>query len=174
MTSSATTPTGPMQQSVPLRVLSVRQPWAWQILHEDKDVENRLLPTAYRGMVAIFAPYSPDVSALRQLPRVAPAWVDAPRHFELGAIIGWHASSTVTTPRGAERTSSAARSRCARPGHAAPTSTSCSPTRWRSPNPSRRGAGGVSGNPPSGSGTRCSGNTARNSGDGNAGRPGGH
>lgn len=69
-------------------MLSVRQPWAWQILHEEKDVENRLLPTNYRGLVAIFAPYAPDVTALQQLPRVAPRWVDAPRRFELGAVIG--------------------------------------------------------------------------------------
>lgn len=88
VTSPATTPSASRQLCSELRVLSVRQPWAWQIVHEDKDVENRLLPTTYRGQVAIFAPFSPDVTALQRLPRVAPAWVDAPRQFELGAIIG--------------------------------------------------------------------------------------
>ena len=88
MTSRAIAPDTVEQRGSELRVLSVRQPWAWQILHEEKDVENRLLPTSYRGRVAIFAPESPDVGALRRLPRVAPAWVDAPRQYELGAIIG--------------------------------------------------------------------------------------
>lgn len=88
MTSLAAAPAAIEHSLAELRVMSVRQPWAWQVIHEDKNVENRLLPTGYRGPVAIFAPYTPDVTALRGLPRVAPAWVRAPRRFELGAIIG--------------------------------------------------------------------------------------
>jgi hypothetical protein len=40
-----------------LRVLTVRQPWAWAIVHGGKDVENRTrnLAGGYRGPVAIHA-----------------------------------------------------------------------------------------------------------------------
>ena len=35
--------------------LSVRQPWAWLILHAGKDIENRTWPTKVRGRVLIHA-----------------------------------------------------------------------------------------------------------------------
>jgi hypothetical protein len=35
--------------------LSIRQPWAWMILHGGKDVENRDWPTKVRGRVLIHA-----------------------------------------------------------------------------------------------------------------------
>jgi hypothetical protein len=40
-----------------MRVLTVRQPWAWAIIHGGKDVENRVRNVAgnYRGPVAIHA-----------------------------------------------------------------------------------------------------------------------
>jgi len=38
-----------------LKALSVRQPWAWLIVHGYKDVENRVWSTAYRGPVLIHA-----------------------------------------------------------------------------------------------------------------------
>ena len=38
-----------------MKALSIRQPWAWMILHAGKDVENRTWPTDYRGWVAIHA-----------------------------------------------------------------------------------------------------------------------
>lgn len=40
-----------------MRVLTVRQPWAWAIIHGGKDVENRVRNIAgtYRGLVAIHA-----------------------------------------------------------------------------------------------------------------------
>ncbi len=40
-----------------MRILSVRQPWAWAIVHGGKDVENRPrnLAGEYRGLVAIHA-----------------------------------------------------------------------------------------------------------------------
>ena len=85
--STATTPS-PVRQLTPLselRVLSVKQPWAWQIFHDGKDIENRLLPIGnYRGPVAIFAPAHPDVAALRQLP----SSIRRERRFEVGAVIG--------------------------------------------------------------------------------------
>jgi hypothetical protein len=47
-----------------MRILTVRQPWAWAIIHGGKDVENRgrsLGP--YRGPVAIHAGKSDDLAA---------------------------------------------------------------------------------------------------------------
>ena len=44
-----------------LRVLAVRQPWAWAIVHGGKDVENRARSLGpYRGPVAIHAPLALD------------------------------------------------------------------------------------------------------------------
>jgi len=38
-----------------MKCLSVRQPWAWAIIHAGKDVENRSWPTKYRGKLVIHA-----------------------------------------------------------------------------------------------------------------------
>ncbi len=35
--------------------LSIRQPWAWLILHAGKDIENRCWPTKFRGRFLIHA-----------------------------------------------------------------------------------------------------------------------
>lgn len=38
-----------------MKVLTVKQPWAWLIMHGGKDVENRTWKTDVRGRVAIHA-----------------------------------------------------------------------------------------------------------------------
>lgn len=38
-----------------LPALSIRQPWAWLILHAGKDIENRTWRTSFRGRVLIHA-----------------------------------------------------------------------------------------------------------------------
>ena len=38
-----------------MTALSIRQPWAWMILHAGKDIENREWPTRFRGRVLIHA-----------------------------------------------------------------------------------------------------------------------
>ena len=38
-----------------MRTLSIRQPWAWLIVHGHKDVENREWATDYRGPLLIHA-----------------------------------------------------------------------------------------------------------------------
>lgn len=92
-----------------LRILTVRQPWAWAIIHGGKDVENRVRNIAggYRGPVAILAGRSIDEVG-QHSPLVKEAWVgptrrakdpdprkigfytDVPyrRAFTYGAIIG--------------------------------------------------------------------------------------
>ena len=39
-----------------MKAISIRQPWAWAIIHAGKDVENRTWNTHYRGLLAIHAP----------------------------------------------------------------------------------------------------------------------
>ena len=45
-----------------VRVLTVRQPWAWAIIQGGKDVENRSGPTKHRGPLLIHAgsAFEPD------------------------------------------------------------------------------------------------------------------
>lgn len=38
-----------------MKIISVRQPWAWAIIHAGKDLENRSWPTKVRGRVLIHA-----------------------------------------------------------------------------------------------------------------------
>lgn len=41
--------------TLPLMAISIRQPWAWAIIHAGKDIENRDWPTRFRGPVCIHA-----------------------------------------------------------------------------------------------------------------------
>lgn len=38
-----------------MMALSVRQPWAWAIIHAGKDIENRSWPTRFRGRFLVHA-----------------------------------------------------------------------------------------------------------------------
>lgn len=38
-----------------MKALSIRQPWAWAMLHAGKDIENRDWPTWFRGRFAVHA-----------------------------------------------------------------------------------------------------------------------
>lgn len=38
-----------------MKILSIRQPWAWAVIHAGKDVENRSWPTKVRGRVLVHA-----------------------------------------------------------------------------------------------------------------------
>lgn len=73
-----------------MRAITVRQPWAWQIINQRKDIENRTRNIAgkYRGPVAIHAALKPDQMALARLPKHAPEWVTALRVFDYGVILG--------------------------------------------------------------------------------------
>ena len=44
-----------MNEKLPALALSVRQPWAWAIIHAGKDIENRSWATKFRGRVLIHA-----------------------------------------------------------------------------------------------------------------------
>lgn len=73
-----------------MKAITVRQPWAWQIIHQRKDIENRTRNIAgnYRGPLAIHSALKADDPALARLPRRAPEWVTVPRVFDYGMILG--------------------------------------------------------------------------------------
>ena len=82
-----------------MKVLSVRQPWAWALIHGGKDVENRTWRTSYRGPLAIHAGSRFDMSKaewhnLSVSPTIGEPWHSMARGYNaqsdhvLGAIIG--------------------------------------------------------------------------------------
>jgi hypothetical protein len=56
-----------------MRILTVRQPWAWAIIHGGKDVENRSrnIAGSYRGPVAIHAGKAVHIDAMADINIVA-------------------------------------------------------------------------------------------------------
>ena len=88
---------------LPIKSLSIRQPWAWAIIHAGKDIENRNWATKFRGPVCIHAAKGmtrdeyDDANEFiwRAIGRVDQAWLDrwlgvtaAPVLLERGGIIG--------------------------------------------------------------------------------------
>ena len=63
--------------------LSVKQPWAWLIVHGLKTIENRTWPTKFRGRIYLHASKSFDVALVVrcQQGRIIP-------NLQRGAIIG--------------------------------------------------------------------------------------
>lgn len=79
-----------------MRILTVRQPWAWAIIHGGKDVENRVWGTTYRGPVAIHVAgkYAEAGLDLEALDDACDRWCDEngcanhPWFSSVGKIIG--------------------------------------------------------------------------------------
>lgn len=44
-----------MNSNQPMKALSIRQPWAWLIIHGGKDIENRSRRTHLRGRIYVHA-----------------------------------------------------------------------------------------------------------------------
>jgi hypothetical protein len=70
-----------------IKALSIRQPWAWLIVHGAKDIENRKWRTHFRGPILIHASKTIDRAAYDQL---ADEGIALPPIDELqtGGIIG--------------------------------------------------------------------------------------
>lgn len=86
MSTDAEPPGSGSAGSVPeLRVLSIRHPWAWAIVHAGKDVENRPWTTPYRGLIGIHAGLNLAAGARVQL---AAMGLRAPFDLPRGAVIG--------------------------------------------------------------------------------------
>ena len=73
-----------------MKVIVVRQPWAWLIVNGYKDIENRSWRTRYRGPLLIQA--SASLPSKRQLEEfrtyAAKRGAKLPDEFETGGIIG--------------------------------------------------------------------------------------
>ena len=73
-----------------LKVIVVRQPWAWLIVHGYKDIENRSWKTPYRGRLLIQA--SANLPAKRKLEEdcvfASRRGAKLPEKFETGGIVG--------------------------------------------------------------------------------------
>lgn len=75
--------------NLPDKALSIRQPWAWAILHAGKDIENRSWATKFRGPVCIhtslFIPQQEDVDDFNEvLFRAWPQEADRERILKFG------------------------------------------------------------------------------------------
>ncbi|MCC6748394.1 MAG: hypothetical protein IT371_12095 [Deltaproteobacteria bacterium] len=70
-----------------IATLSVRQPWAWAILHAGKDVENRAMNCTRRGRIALHASAAPpSLEALEECEALCGLHV--PDELPLGCIVG--------------------------------------------------------------------------------------
>lgn len=74
-----------------MRALTVRQPWAWAIMHGGKDVENRSrnIAGSYRGPVAITAGLAFDPDGQCEVARLTETTGPWPYDgFDFGAVLG--------------------------------------------------------------------------------------
>jgi hypothetical protein len=73
-----------------VKVIVIRQPWAWLIVHGYKDIENRTWATRYRGPLLIQASASrPTKRKLEEIRLFAQErGVELPEEFESGGIVG--------------------------------------------------------------------------------------
>ena len=87
------TPVMRLRSGTEYRVLCVKQPWAWAIVHGGKDVENRTWRSPYRGLVLIHASSPPkrayleeDLEEVSTRVRRQPAAIE--KQLLYGAILG--------------------------------------------------------------------------------------
>jgi hypothetical protein len=77
-----------------MKALSIRQPWAWLIVHGVKDVENRTWRTNFRGRFLVHAGIRFDedghrrIWASHELRAVLPTSFPRPDAFQRGGIVG--------------------------------------------------------------------------------------
>ena len=72
-----------------MRALSIRQPWAWLVVHGYKDIENRTWSTEFRGRVYVHAGQRmapDDYPELREY--ISRAGIVVPARLARGAIVG--------------------------------------------------------------------------------------
>lgn len=67
-----------------MKALSIKQPWAWLIIHGGKDIENRTWKRSFRGRFLIHASKGIDQRAMREYKHLLPPKED----LIGGAIIG--------------------------------------------------------------------------------------
>lgn len=74
----------PIEESAPF-VLTVKQPWAWAIIHAGKDVENRSRALRYRGKLLIQAGLSYSDEGAKWMRELG---VEPPQDLPRGVIVG--------------------------------------------------------------------------------------
>jgi hypothetical protein len=68
-----------------MKALSIRAPWAWAILHQGKNIENRSRRTHYRGPLVIQSSLTKDPKAVAWLRRHG---FEFPDTFPAGYLVG--------------------------------------------------------------------------------------
>lgn len=71
-----------------MKAISIRQPWAWAVIHASKDVENRSWRTAHRGDLLVHASSKIDRDAWEWIYRRTGILVPPIEQLERGAVIG--------------------------------------------------------------------------------------
>ena len=75
-----------------MKALSIKQPWAWAIIHAGKDVENRTWPTKKTGRLLVHASRAFDMPgwlwSKDNAERLGISEVPDVLHFQRGGIIG--------------------------------------------------------------------------------------
>lgn len=69
-----------------MKVLSIKQPWAWAIVSGLKPIENRVWVTKFRGDFLIHAGKKIDQSGIDFIKSIG---ISLPENFQTGGIIGW-------------------------------------------------------------------------------------
>ena len=72
-----------------MKALSIKQPWAWAILHAGKDVENRTWATTMRGGILVHASKGVDESGFSFIRKLGVLNIPAPNQLPTGGIVGY-------------------------------------------------------------------------------------
>ena len=78
-----------------IAALSIRQPWAWLIVHGHKDIENRDWPTNFRGPLLVHAGLTLPRRAYEEVREelavagLLPATFPDFEALKLGGFVGW-------------------------------------------------------------------------------------
>ena len=71
-----------------MKALSIRQPWAWLIVHGYKEIENRTWKTAFRGRFLVQAGLKFDCQGYEDVLRQFDIPLPDIHTFDLGGIVG--------------------------------------------------------------------------------------
>ena len=71
-----------------MKALSIRQPWAWLIVHGYKDIENRTWKTAFRGRFLVQAGLKFDYQGYADILNQFEISLPPVSMFDLGGIVG--------------------------------------------------------------------------------------
>jgi len=71
-----------------MKALSIRQPWAWLIVHGYKEIENRIWKTAFRGRFIVQAGLKFDHKGYEDVFNQFDIPLPPTSAFDLGGIVG--------------------------------------------------------------------------------------